>query len=121
MRAGPSDKKSAPPRRDATDSCIEGDFRQALATIAAQLRARGVAFPIIAISFDEQREQLREEIDALLREKVIAKQREQLETWSAHARSLATEFSRTGDWRVFRVLLAHVVAIKKRLRGDAAA
>jgi hypothetical protein len=40
--------------------------------------------------------------------------------WHREARSLTGEFSRTGHWKYFRALLAHVIGMRERMMGDRA-
>jgi hypothetical protein len=77
MKAGPSKNCEAALEHAATqnakqlaDNNIARGLAQAEAAIA-ELRARGVIFAVFAVSFDEEREKLREEIEALLRYKAI--------------------------------------------------
>lgn len=100
-------------------SNVAKGFLQA-AAILTQLRRRGVFCAIFAISFDEELEKTREQIEALLREKAIERRRKPIASWTHEARRLAREFADTGNWKCFRVLLVHVVAMKQRLKGDLA-
>ena len=43
-----------------------------------------------------------------------------LRSWTRHAQWLAGQFAETGDWRAFKALLRHVIAMRQRLRGDLA-
>jgi hypothetical protein len=101
------------------DGNIAAGFRQAEAMLA-DLRARGVLLGVFAIHFDEEREQLREHIEQLARDKLIERQRKQIETWTYHARQLAAEFADSGDWRHCRALLVHVLGMKQRLQEGGA-
>jgi hypothetical protein len=113
-----------PTRRDKESTCQRDDsiasgFRQA-ATVLAELRSRGVVCAIFALRFDNEREKLRAQIEGLLREKALKQRRELIALQTRHARWLAGEFSRTGNWRHFKTLLAHVIAMRQRMRGDVA-
>jgi len=106
------------------DDNIASGFAQA-AAVLAELRSRGVACAIVALSFENEgavneRGKLRAQIERLLREKALKRRRELLLMWTREARRLAGEFSRTGQWRYFRALLRHVIGRQKRLNGDLA-
>jgi hypothetical protein len=45
--------------------------------------------------------------------------RQNLARQKHHARWLAGEFSRTGQWRFLKALLAHVAGMRQRMPGDA--
>jgi hypothetical protein len=112
--------RSAPTQVDEQlrrEDSITLSLRQAEAA-TAELRARGCAFAMFALSFDEEREKLREEIEALVREKALERRRQQLELWENNARLLAYEFADKGDWQTFKTLLWHVAAMKQALERN---
>jgi len=88
-------RRSAKSNVSVADNNITAGFRQVEAAMA-ELRARGVIFAVFALSFDEEREKLREGIEALLRKKALERRRKHIALGTHHARWLAGEFSRTG-------------------------